>query len=187
MRNRLRRGAALIALALIGCSSGPKILSDYDSDYAQKFTAYRTYDWMMPPRTGDARLDNKLTRTRIVGAIDRALAAKGYEKVDDFTPDFLIGYHVALQGKLDATTVNTWYKYSYPANPSGASGFSETYVREYQEGSLIVDIVDGEENELAWRGAMQTEIRDDLDPAKSQAIIAEAIASLLDEFPPQTD
>jgi hypothetical protein len=63
-------------------------------------------------------------------------------------------------------------------------GYSETYVREYTEGTLVLDLVDGEKGELAWRGTAQAEVTQTQDPEKRQQRIRKAVAEILQQFPP---
>ena len=174
----------LLLVALSGCSS-IEVSTDYDSSVS--FSGYRTYAWIPGPqeRTGDPRLDNSLLDARIREAVERHLAAKGYKKEESGSPDFLITYHVALKGKLDVTTMNN---YGYGPGWRGArmaGAGSTTYVREYQEGSLLVDIVNPAQRHLVWRGTAQAEVTPTSTPEEKKARLDEAVGKILEGFPPK--
>jgi hypothetical protein len=63
-------------------------------------------------------------------------------------------------------------------------GTSSTYVNEWDEGTLLVDIIDAGRNELVWRGTATGTVEPELTPAESQARLDDAAAKLLQTFPP---
>ena len=58
-------------------------------------------------------------------------------------------------------------------------------MREYREGTLILDVVDASSNKLAWRGTAQAELSEKSDAKKSQKLINEAVDEMLEKFPPK--
>ena len=96
-------------------------------------------------------------------AVDNSLASKGYKKKSIGKADFLITYHVTLDKQTEIQVINSYNNYSsgwgwgwgYGRHNSPYSGFygNETFVYTYDEGSLIVDIVEPESRELIWREA----------------------------------
>lgn len=115
------------------------------------FEDYVTYDWgpadSLP--VGDPRLDNNpFFNDQLQGAIEKSLAAKGYERVlQGVEPDLLIHYHAAVNQKVDVTRVdNNCYQNCEPQ-------FSE-----YEQGTLVVDIVDPKTNRVVWRGWAQDSV-----------------------------
>ena len=61
----------------------------------------------------------------------------------------------------------------------------DTYVREYDEGTLIIDIVDAGSNELVWRGAAQGEVNLAASPQEREQRAQDAVQRILEDFPPQ--
>ena len=170
------------AFSLTACA-GMTIRSDYDPQAAPSFPAYRTYSWLPQPDGRDTRVYNPIVEGRIVGAVDRELAGRGYQKASD-NPDFRIGWHAAIESKTDVDVVNRYYGYGLSRWGTGVV-VQDTYVREYDQGTLILDIVDGGSNQLVWRGSAQAEIRPTDDPAKRQERISNAVRLILERFPPQ--
>ncbi len=169
-------GVALVASA---CASGISVNSDFDPQ--ANFSSYRTFAWMPLPRNTDYRLNNDLVDGRIRSAIENQLQANGYQLGPAEGADFKVGYHAALEGKMDVRTINTYYGYGWE---QWSTISSQTYVDEYTEGTLVVDIVDAKSNELVWRGSGQGEVRERADPDERTRRINDAIAKILAEFPP---
>jgi hypothetical protein len=190
--NRLMRMIVIVSsLAVAGCST---MEVSYDYDPKAKFSGLNTYDWLDEPQksTGDPRIDdNTILKSRVQTAVDTALAARGFRKVSS-DPDFLVAYHVSLDRQQSVQTLNSYYGYSpgwgygYGASyrPGYWAGAPETYVYEYEEGTLILDVVDPKSKELMWRGSAQDEVNFKSTPEKAQAQINEAVNGMLEHFPP---
>jgi hypothetical protein len=190
--NRLMRMIVIVSsLAIAGCST---MEVSYDYDPKAKFSGLNTYDWLDEPQksTGDPRIDdNTILKSRVQTAVDTALAARGFRKVSS-DPDFLVAYHVSLDRQQSVQTLNSYYGYSpgwgygYGASyrPGYWAGAPETYVYEYEEGTLILDVVDPKSKELMWRGSAQDEVNFKSTPEKAQAQINEAVNGMLEHFPP---
>lgn len=185
-------GLPLLVAALTGCST-MEINTDFDP--SANFSDLKTYAWIDEPRkpTGDPRIDdNPFLEGRVHAAVERELGAKGFVLDESGTPDFLIAYHVSLDQKRSVQHLNDYYGYgpgwgySYPrARPPGYFGTtSSTYVYEYEEGTLILDIVKPEGRQLIWRGAARDEVRFSNTPAKESGQLNEAVARMLKRFPP---
>jgi len=60
-----------------------------------------------------------------------------------------------------------------------------TVERKYDEGTLILEVVDAASGRLVWRGWAQAEVKSKADPGQREARIWEAVAKILDQFPPK--
>jgi len=175
-------GVVLIA-ALGGCST-MRVTSD--TDPSAKFTGYKSYNWMAeaPKKTGDPRIDgNSILASRIRSAVERQLAAKGYEKRSSGTPDFLVGYHASLEKKTSVRMLNEYYRYG----PGWGRRYRgpQTYVYDYDEGTLILDIVDPKTRKLLWRGSPTDVVNPTASEEARQKKINEAVTRILEKFPPK--
>src|SRR5262249_2704104 len=100
-------------------------------------------------------------------AVEAELASKGYTKAEPSTlSDVLVAYHVGVKDKID---VQQW----------GYAG-RRWDAREYQEGTLVVDLVDGRSKSLAWRGTVQGEMREK-DTSSEQ--IGKAVKKMFADLP----
>jgi hypothetical protein len=170
----------LAGVAALACST-LRVSTDYDPK--ADFGRYRTYAWLAeePTPTGSPRLDSPLLHDRIRTAIDRALEAKGYARTEN--PDFLVRFDLSSERKLDIDTYNAGFYRGYGYWMS----LPQTEVREYEEGSLIIDVMDQKEKKVVWRGIGQRRLRGEgapSDPAELQKRADEVAASVLKDFPP---
>ena len=168
-------------VALVSCST-VRVQSDYDP--AVDFAALRSYAWMPdPPQvSADPLLHNSLLDARIRSAVDRTLGAKGLRKVEVSQADFLVNYYVNLEQKIRVDTVPASYGYGYGGWYGGMA--SETRVRQYEEGTLILDVVDPDKDEPLWRGSGSTRVGKKTSPEASTKRIDEVVSKLLESFPP---
>ena len=175
--------ALLVATATMGGCSSLKIHTDYDPGV--DFARLQSYAWLPDPRppTGDPRLDNSLLDGRVRSAVDSQLAARGHRETSPDEADFLVAYHVALETKLDVDTIHHGYGYGYGRWYGGMS--SSTRVREYEQGTLLLDFVDPKTRQLLWRGSSSARIRPDNSPEEHQKRADEAVAAMLKHFPPK--
>ena len=172
----------LLLIAVANCSA-VRVSQDYD--VSAEFQVYETYAWALDkqPQSGDIRVDNQLLDARIRGAVDRNMAAKGYQKVDRSSADLLIVYNLTIRSRIEGDTVSTGVGYgAYPH--WGGVGF-ETRVREYDEGALVIDIGSAKPSKLLWRGTGTRRVTDHKDPEKTTQVVNKTVAEIMAQFPPQ--
>jgi hypothetical protein len=178
----------LVVWAIGGCSN-VSVSTDYDPAFA--FSGLGTFAWHSEPqeKTGDARIDNPLLDKRIRRAVEDQLVMQGFRKGDPAQASFLLGYHLSLGKSLQVNTVNDYYGYGYGGygywGGPGPGGTSSTTVREYETGTLIIDVVDGKKNELVWRGSGKTRLSESSTPKESNKKVAEVVREILKDFPPE--
>ena len=176
-------GASLIALS--GCTT---IQVSADWDPSANLTGLQTFAWMPGPQkeTGNVRLDNPLLNKRIRKAVSQQLQTQGYSEVPASSADFLLGYHLSLDRKLQVNRINNYYGYGYRRYGYWRSriGGRRTYITEYDVGILIIDLVERTANELVWRGSGESRIRDESTPADADRKVALIVAKILEQFPP---
>jgi hypothetical protein len=172
------------AVTLVGCGSGIQVRTDFDPTAG--FSGYQTYQWAerTPEGTDDPRVYNDITARRIRLAVDEALQAKGFREASA-NADFLVAWHGAIDGKMSLTTVQSGYGYGYGwYGPGVGISSAQTYVNEWDEGTLLIDVIDAARRELVWRGTGTATLREERDPERIQANINEAAAKVLKDFPP---
>ncbi|WP_141326487.1 DUF4136 domain-containing protein [Myxococcus sp. AB025B] len=190
MRPLIRLAPLLMACALTACA-GIDVSTNYDPSAVQQLDGYKTYAWLPQPQGSDKRVYNPIVGGEVERAADAYLQSHGYQKVEA-NPDFLLGWHGAIDNKLEADTVNAYYGYPYdpmwdPFYGGGPVAMSapETVVREYEQGTLIIDVVDAQSKKLVWRGQAQSEIDDSAKAEKQQSRINQSVEEILERFPPR--
>ncbi len=181
-----RPRAAATPIALFACATGcATVAVSTDYDRSLDFGRYRTFAWLeeKQPLTGDVRLDNSLLHTRLREAVDEVLAAAGFEKTSSGKPDFRVGYHLSVEQRIDVSTLESHYGYGPGWNRVGY-GPPTTVVTEYEQGTLLIDVVDTSEDRLVWRGSAEGRVRESATPEEREARMREVVASVLADFPP---
>ncbi|MCE9666580.1 DUF4136 domain-containing protein [Myxococcus stipitatus] len=188
----LSRLAPLLLASMFAACSTIDVKTNYDPGAVQQLDSFKTYAWLPPPTGGDKNVYNPIIGAEVQKATDQALQSRGYQKVSpESNPDFLVGWHGAINQKLEADTVNNYYGYPYDpawdpffAGPVGMT-VPETYVREYEEGTLLLDIVDASSKKLVWRGRAKSELKENASPEDQQKRISKAVSKMLADFPPK--
>jgi hypothetical protein len=188
-----RWGMAFVMLTLAGCAT-LDVHTDFDN--RADFSGLKTFAWVpdMKQESKDPRIDNSLTDSRIREAVEKALTAKGYQKSDAGQPDFWVAYQAAIEEKLDTRMTN--FPYSIPSTRdiangnfardlSWAHGGSQTFLNQYEEGTLILDIVEPKDRKLMWRGTAKATLVAGQDPEKKEARLNEGIRKIFATFPPK--
>jgi len=172
----------LVALALAGCA---RVTVTTDHDPSANFGALHTYAWRPGPQqgVGDPRFDSTLIDKRVRAAVDRVLASKGYRSAaPGTTADFLVGYHAVVRQKTSVQTINRWYGYRVGG---GWYGGPQTYAHDYDEGTLLIDVIDPATMQLLWRGSGTGVVDPQASPEKREQRINDAVDQILAGFPPR--
>ena len=62
---------------------------------------------------------------------------------------------------------------------------SRTTAYNWQQGTLVLDIVDGKSNEMVYRSTAQAEVDQDLSPTERQTRLNAGALKMLEKFPPK--
>jgi len=111
-------------------------------------------------------------------AIRQTLEARGYQPSQD-NADFAVAFYTSAREKLDVTAWN----YGYPWRARWWRGWGPSYadVTTYNEGTVIIDVVDPSTHQLLWRGRGVSQVSDN--PDQYQRELTKAVTAILDKFP----
>lgn len=185
----MRGLAVLLSLGVvlvIGACSQWQIHTDFDPKAS--FSTLHTYAWYSAeqPQSGDPRVDDPMLDMHIRNAVEAALNARGYEKVDA-DPNFVLVYHALVTREIEVTTKSTpvypagYYGWRYVVAPTWVE---EPVARTYSKGSLILDVIDTKSDKMIWRGSIQAELDRTATPDIRTARINAAVKEMLATFPP---
>ncbi len=185
----MRPLAFLLAAAAALSACGPTV--QYQRAPDTRIAAGSRWAWSPPDRDGLAVADGAIAvpdslASTFRGAIERALAAKGFARTVPESAQFLIHYHVARRAVADTLpprddpppgvrAPGTWGGYGRPEE------IAERTV-SWTEGVLIIDALRPDDGVVAWRGIIAGEV-----PARAEShaapAIDEAVRRLLKGFP----
>lgn len=151
--------ALLLLLHLAGCASDLDVSTA--ADPLTRFPRQATYAWDAAANSmaSDERLHALDLPALIKETANEQFAAQGYRAVTSGSPDFRLSYELGL--------IN-WI-----------GGDQKTI------GSLSLHLVDPTSNRLVWNGYGKAPIHAGLSRAERKARLGEAIAEMLEEFPPE--
>ncbi|MEM1223020.1 MAG: DUF4136 domain-containing protein [Verrucomicrobiota bacterium] len=173
-------GLVVFMLIASGCQTPSTV--DYDAEAFAKMQTYETYQ--IQPR--EQRIEyqdialSPIVDRRIEAALRTDLNSKGYSEVKT-SPDFIVTFNTLTKTKTEVYDYGVggraFRRYPY----YGYGGFSRIDIDHYEEGTFIIDLIDGETNQLVWRGAYQKRLGWS---APNDIEIQAIITKILSEFPP---
>lgn len=168
---RMLQVVGVVALVFVAGCSGISVSTDYDPGV--DFASFSTYNWMKETTKGTYNSEG-LVDDRIKEAVDTELTAKGFKKVAS-DPQLLAVYHVGAQSEVE---VDDW-GYGF----WGAGGVS---AYTYEEGTLIVDLVDAKTMKLVWRGTAEGALPQNPSASEQTEGIDSAVEQMFAKYPPKT-
>jgi hypothetical protein len=170
--------AAALVSVLGGCAAALKSGSHVERGAA--FTHYRTWEWAPADQapTGDPRLDsNPMFAESLRAAVEHQLARKGYVRTSlAGPPDLQVHYHVNFTKTLEVT--------GGASGVGSCSGNCEPEAYAYQQGSLVIDLLDARTSRLAWRGWSQDNMDGVIDNQdEMDREIVRVVAAMFEQLP----
>ncbi len=182
---------ALGVLLLTACAKTP----DWDYDRDANFANYKTFAFVeganLSKNTTNYQI-SPLMEKRVRDAVENVLSVQGFQLVDKSKADVLINYLASVETKIDKDTMTFGtsmgpYPYSARWSSWGISYNTHTTTREYEVGTLILDVIDAKTNMLVWRGAKEGRLKKNQTPAKRAEVVNSTVAEILSNFPPKSN
>jgi uncharacterized protein DUF4136 len=188
----------LLALALATCVLGTTIAAqkveiETNRDEKADFTKIKTYFWLPPAplvkNTTDAlsnpNLSQEVLGPHIIAAVDREFARRGFTQTDNKeAADVLVAYFAALTVGFSRTYLGEYYGYvtgwGSPIPPGFAPTTSSTI---YEQGAIVIDVVDRAANRAIWRGVARTRVHQDRKLDTRIERINDAAERMFQKFP----
>lgn len=175
---RLTTVTTALVLVLAASATAFAQTISFDFDKSIHFGGFKTYGWV--PGTN---VPDQLVHRRIVDAVDVQLTLKGLTKASKAAPpDVLIAYHASFEQDLQITGFGSgWGGYRFAGTRSGTARAEEILV-----GTMVVDIVDAETNNIVWRATATNDIDVDAKPDKRDKNITKTAEKLFKHYPPKS-
>lgn len=135
--------------------------TSYDFDIEADMTNLSRYDWLPLPAT--SKIDT-LDAKRFKAAVDSHLRARGLEEPSR-QPDFLIETRIGSLKKM------------------GTTGGPQNY-GIYVEAQPQLFFIKPDSRQVLWWGQTRVRVNPGLTPEQKDALITEAVAAILQNFPP---
>jgi hypothetical protein len=174
-------------LALLAClvslpayAGKPQIQWDEDYD----FSTVQTYQWQAPPDGVSLERADPFLHDKIVTAIEMELAAAGLSRVESGA-DVFVTYYASKDTEVRLESDS--YGYGFGGYGMGGWGYygygvggpvsTTTRVVEYEEGTLVIDIWEPDDQQLVWRGSVSGILLSEK-PEKTQKNVLKAIEAM---------
>jgi hypothetical protein len=172
---KMGRSLALVTmLALAGCTSNPAerpVHTEYNKNIA--FQEWGTFRFASDGKGADYTRYPRYERMTLT-ALEEELKARGYERIEDGTPDFRVAFDLIFRGGKAPE--------SAPESAATEPG-AQSYAGQGQTGTLIVKMLHAQTGEILWTGRVSEIKMKAIEPQKE---LRQAVWRVLVEFPPLT-
>ena len=181
----IRIVVAVAFLIVAGCT---QLQTGSEIDSATDFTELKTFGWLhdVDKAAEDVRLNDPNLRKTVRTAVEQSLLSKGYEQVDRKQADFLVAWFGAIEKKIKKENIDHFYApYGYGTmyrNPA-LNTESPRQILEYEEGTIIIDIVDPETKRLIWRGSGSGRIQEGQPEQTALRNLNRSVTKIIEPFP----
>lgn len=177
-----------IALAaMISSCSTVKVVADMDKTV--DFTKYETYSFL-GWQDNSGKLLNDFDKKRLRDAFVSEFEARGMKSVPE-NGDMDITLYIVVDQKTSTTAYTNYYGgaggyggYNRYGGGWGYGAATTTYSEsDYLEGTLVMDVFDGESKDQVWQGIATSTVVEN--PDKREKSIPAKISALMKKFPVQ--
>lgn len=181
----LRKVFVLIALfTFLNACSTVQVSQDYVPDYS--FSPASTFNWneKLQHNNDERYQHDDLQANRFKRAIEENLARLGFTR--DTQPDLLISYSYTVSTKLQTDNLHSNFGVGYGYyNRFNRFGFGTgSYIHQYDQGKLEIQIHSAKTGELLWKGTGTREISTHKTPEDITRRVNEMVEAVLAQFPP---
>jgi len=190
----------LLLVVATSCVS-VKVASDYDR--SANFNQYKTYAFY---KKGIDKADfSDLDKRRVLKAIEKELASKGFSKSDN--PDVLVNIFTKTTNKVNVRNNNLnwgwglWNPWFWgagwnwgwgawgPWDAWGAWGLSDQdlQITQSEQGTLFIDLIDAKKRELAWQGVGTGTLHSAKNVSEKDALMQSFVSEIMANYPPKAN
>ena len=180
----------VVALATL-VHAGMKVKAEFDKEY--DFSKPRTFGWH-PDGAGEVKLlmreggDPEQIRARweptIKDAVQQEMTKRGLTPATSGVPDLYLNYYF-LSGPNSEAQTRGQFIGAIP--PWGVPDFemTTTSLKIFEQGTLILDIIDGPKRQIVWRGIAEAQVDRQRTPVEREKRLREAVGEVLKKYPPK--
>jgi hypothetical protein len=176
---------ALFMLALVSaCAS--TLTATVDRDPAFDFSDVRSIaiaplNRSVTPQTALSDLQAE----RIAQSLADELGRRGMRVTGDLSDaDMILTWHLVTQERTDIRTYNSMSARYTTCWSCPRSSSQNVRVRQFTQGTMIVDLLDPAQGRSVWRSIVESRLRPGMSPEDAADLRASAAAALFADFPP---
>jgi hypothetical protein len=181
-------------MLLMSCSS-VTVKHDYDASY--DFSQFKTYRWAAGKEINpdDELQKHPLVAKRVYIAVNKVLKGKGLVEAKEGEPfDVVVLAHAGTKQRTQVTQTGGAYMggpgpgyrggYRGWYDPWWGSYGGTTTVSQYEEATLVIDIVSWKDKKLAWRGMATGVVKDNQNGQEQQERLNKVVEKIFENYPP---
>ena len=183
----MRKLLIIVFGVMLVTSCVQKVKVQTDVDPVVDFSAMRTFGWLdigtAPGK--DVRVNNPELATIVRAAAEKNLLKKGFVKGEN--PDFLINWLGAIESKVRKESIDHFYSgYGYQTLSGTIPGKAAepASVTSYEEGTIVIDILDPHKHRVLWRGSGKRRLLKDNGKDQAARYVNLSVGEILKGFPP---
>lgn len=172
----------VILIVAVSCST-VKVVTDQDKSV--DFSEYKTYNFLGWQDNSDQIL-NEFDKQRIHDAFKNEFDARGMTLVKE-NGDMAVSLFLVIDQKTSTSAYTNYYSGGYGGYYRFRGGWGNGYATttfsedDYLEGTLVMDVFDGETKNQIWQGVAKSTI--DENPNKREESIPKKVGALMKKFP----
>jgi hypothetical protein len=184
-----RRFVLLALAALLSACASNRVNHDFDA--SRDFAAYRSWSWKEPAlqyRPDDPRIKSDLTEQRIRQAVSEQLDQRGLRPAAAGTrADLDVQAYLIVENRQQQVTTHygggawgsPWHGYW------GGPMYNETRNITYKVATIQIDLLDGKDGKLVWRGSDEQLLSGTPNPADRSAAVHATVGRIMANYPPR--
>lgn len=142
-------GIVVLFAAANSCGIHAEVATRHDPGL--DLSAYGTYAWMSRSHT-DAVQPSAALEQVVKTSVDDELNARGFRLAHTGMPDLLVGFRVRFRNR----TTDTFLDYYEYRRAGGEESAVDSYAGGYEEGTLLLEIVDAHTRHPLWQASAVT-------------------------------
>ena len=178
----MKRYFSFFVLTLFSFASCNPVRVAADYDRSVTFETYQSFAFF---KEGIDKAEiSDLDKRRILRAIESEMLAKGFLKSE--TPDLLINIFTKERQEVNVYNqnfgMNGWgWGWGWGWGPM--MGWNQTNVSNSSRGTLYIDLIDAQKNELVWQGIGEGYLSSRME--KKEERILEFVTAIMGKYPPE--
>ncbi|WP_370980323.1 DUF4136 domain-containing protein [Agaribacterium sp. ZY112] len=170
---------SVIILFLSACASGPVVETQSSNDL--DMSSYPSFAFFSPLSTDQNGYSSILTQT-LKSTMRSALEAKGYV-YQEKNPSMFVNFTTTSKQKTSVDTEPAMMPvFPLRAGLYGAwGGYGDVDVEQYEDGTLLVDLIDAKKNQMIWQGSAHAIVKED--PDANTKNLERAITRMVEKLP----
>jgi hypothetical protein len=184
----VRRLVLLVMAVLLNACAANQVNHDFDA--SRDFAAYRSWSWKDPVlqyRPDDPRIKSDLTEQRIRQAVTEQLDQRGLRPAAAGSKgDVWVQTYLIVEDRQQQVTTNYGGAWGNPWNGYwGGPMYNETRNISYKVATIQVDLLDGKDGKLVWRGSDEQILSRTPNPSDRSTAIQDTVRKILANYPPR--